>query len=446
MDQKIEELRQLAYDKNIRDPRKLYQYAKIQEIRDVTQAMASKALESQVARQVLAPPPRYQGHFASSRPGQDIQADLIDFSKNTSAKIPHRYAVVLADVFTRKLDIETVKTKDASTVEAAMRRGLKDLGVDGSKAALIRTDQGKEFSTINDVAPHIHVQRDVRDRNGLAIVDRGIQSIKRDLAAEVGKKKGTRWSDVAEKVVEDHNEKPNAAVFGAPGTVATNPVQQFKVLQRNAENYEVDIKNSRRQTEAIQKAGYFREPIDNGGRSFRPAYGPAQKVERVDSDYVYAKGHLAAIQRGETGDDYSTLLKQARPATPGQLATKLVLDTDKIQTKQSAKTVLRNQALALENLLMKQGSASAADIQKLPGMKRLTRKYKNLTETNWISKAYKDKFVVQDGTVRLKNQPSSSSSAPAPAPPAPAPAPKPKLTPAERFKALQQIYGRKPVT
>ena len=121
-----------------------------------------------------------------------------------------------------------------------------------------------------------------------------------------------------------------------------------------------------------------------------------------------------------------------------------MLDTDKIQTK-SAKTVMRNQALALENLLMKQGTASTAEIQKLPGMKRLTRKYKNLTETNWISKAYKDKFVVQDGTVRLKN-PSSSSSAPAPAPAPPAPAPKPKLTPAERFKALQQIYGRKPVT
>ena len=87
MEQKIEELRQLALDKNIRDARKLYQVAKIQEIRDVTQAMASKALESSVARQVLAPPPKYQGHFASSRPGQDIQADLIDFSQNTFKKI-----------------------------------------------------------------------------------------------------------------------------------------------------------------------------------------------------------------------------------------------------------------------------------------------------------------------------------------------------------------------
>ena len=85
--EQIEELRQLAHDKNIRDVRKLYQYAKTKDI-DVTMAVAAKALESSVAKQVPAPPPRYKGHFASSRPGQDIQADLIDFSQNTSKKYP----------------------------------------------------------------------------------------------------------------------------------------------------------------------------------------------------------------------------------------------------------------------------------------------------------------------------------------------------------------------
>jgi hypothetical protein len=111
MEQRLEELRQIAHDKNIRDARKLYQYAKTLEIREVTQAMAATALESSIPRQVLAPPPKYAGHFASSRPGQDIQADLIDFSKNTSSKLPHRYALVLADVFTRKLEIEPITNK-----------------------------------------------------------------------------------------------------------------------------------------------------------------------------------------------------------------------------------------------------------------------------------------------------------------------------------------------
>ena len=145
MEQKLAELRELAHDKNIRDARKLYQYAKTKEIRDVTQAMAAQALESSVAKQILAPPPKYQGHFASSRPGQDIQADLIDFSQNTSKKIPNRYALVAADVFTRKVAIQPIQNKSASIVQGAMRRVLHDLGADEDEVrgpAFIRTDQG----------------------------------------------------------------------------------------------------------------------------------------------------------------------------------------------------------------------------------------------------------------------------------------------------------------
>jgi len=152
------------------------------------------------------------------------------------------------------------------------------------------------------------------------------------------------------------------------------------------------------------------------------------------------------LQSGRTGEGYKTLLKQARPATVGQLQEKLTLDTDRIHTKPQAKTVLKTQAQSLENLLLKEGSLTVEDLtKKISGLRRATKKYKNLTETNWITKAYKDKFVIQDGIVRLKNMPSSSSIPLAPPAPAPAPAPKPKLTPAERFKALKQIYGSKPV-
>jgi len=131
---------------------------------DVTQALAKEALEYSVARQVLAPPPRSVGHFASSRPGQDIQADLIDFSKNTRLKgQPYRYALVTADVFTRKLGVEPLKSKSAGEVAAAMQRELKEMGVE--RPALIRTDQGKEFADL-DTERNVHQTRDARDTNG----------------------------------------------------------------------------------------------------------------------------------------------------------------------------------------------------------------------------------------------------------------------------------------
>jgi hypothetical protein len=101
-------------------------------------------------------------------------------------------------------------------------------------------------------------------------VDRAIKTLKRDLASEVGKAKGTKWADVAEKVVQDHNEKPSPAVFGAPENVTRNPIQQFKVLQSNAANYTLNKIQTEGQKEAIRKAEYVREPIDSGGRSFKP--------------------------------------------------------------------------------------------------------------------------------------------------------------------------------
>jgi len=90
-----------------------------------------------------------------------------------------------------------------------MRNVLHDLHVyddEERRPALIRTDQGKEFSSVAQGSQDIHQQRDVRDTN----------SIRRDLAAEVGKKRGTKWTDVVLKVVDDHNEKPQSAVFGPP--------------------------------------------------------------------------------------------------------------------------------------------------------------------------------------------------------------------------------------
>jgi hypothetical protein len=467
--QQTQQLRELANDKNIRDSRKLYQYARAKGMDFVTQGMTVAALKDSIQRQILAPAPSGRGHFASSRPGQDIQADLIDFSKNTSARNEHRYAVVGADVFTRKVAIEPVKTKTAATVRGAMRNILRELDADEDdeerRPALIRTDKGNEFASLD--GKDIHQARDVRDTNGLAVVDRAIKTIKRDLAAEVGKAKGTKWADVAEKVVNDHNEKPNPAVFGAPENVTKNPIQQFKVLQRNAENYTLNKVQTEQQKEAVRRADFIREPVDSGGRSFKPQYGSAIPVENVDSEYVYHKGFKNELSKGRTGENYKTLLKQAQAATPGQFKEKLTLDTDKVHSFSQVKQVLKNQAQSLENQLLRDGTMKTSELQRrVPGLRRAVGKYKNLTDTNWISKVYKDKFVVDDGVVRLKrpgSAPGSNLGGPNLGPPSSAnldrsnlassslapPVAAPKAA-AKRdknfFAALRAAYGNKPMS
>jgi hypothetical protein len=106
----------------------------------------------------------------------------------------------------------------------------------------------------------------------------------------VGKEKGVKWADVAHRVVDNINEKPNPSVFGPPDRVETNKIQEFKVLQRNAENFAHDDRNRVRMQNAIQEAGGFREPIDHGGRSFKPQYGPAKPFQMWTANLCTTQG------------------------------------------------------------------------------------------------------------------------------------------------------------
>ena len=64
----------------------------------VTTALAQEAVKGDVARQVLAPPPRGTGKSADEGANQRLQADLIDFSNNARAESGARFALLLTDV------------------------------------------------------------------------------------------------------------------------------------------------------------------------------------------------------------------------------------------------------------------------------------------------------------------------------------------------------------
>ena len=411
------DLKQLAEDKNIRDPRKLYQYAQSQGIK-VSQKDAAQALRDSTSRQLLAPPVRYQGHFAASSPGDQIQLDLIDWGARNKKNGP-QFALVGADVFSRRLAAEPLKNKTAEEVYKQTADILEQLHAKNN--AVITTDAGKEWSQVSREYSQnlIHRSKDVRDSNGIAVVDAGIKSIKKDLASEVGKERGRKRGDYIAKVVDDLNEKPNPAVFGPPDKVQENPIQEFKVLQKNAENYALNNKNAQRMMAAVEEAGAFKAPADNGGRSFKPTFGPTEKLEGVDSQFVRSKGWKAAIERGESGDGYEHLLKQVRPAHgDGKFLSTLTTEPRNQKFNAKAQHLLKSQALQLENLILRSGPvATDTLLKKITGLKKLVDKYKNLTDTNWVTQTFKKKFIVENGQVKLR--PRTKAQAPEP-PPQPA--------------------------
>ena len=115
-----------------------------------------------------------------------LQADLIDFSQNT------RYGLVVMDVFTRAAAVEPLQNKNAETVGRATKRAAQEVTGDD----VVTTDLGNEFATLGQELPEEAVHRTKRpeDRNATAVVDRGIQTLKKDLATRVARK-GGQWSD-----------------------------------------------------------------------------------------------------------------------------------------------------------------------------------------------------------------------------------------------------------
>ena len=89
---------------------------------------------------------------------------------------------------------------------------------------MVTTDLGNEFATLDRELPAEAVHRTKRpeDRNAIAVVDRGIQTLKKDLATRVARK-GGQWSDHFERAAGADNARPRETAHGAPEDVEKQP-------------------------------------------------------------------------------------------------------------------------------------------------------------------------------------------------------------------------------
>ena len=140
-----------------------------------------------MARQILAPKPRSLGKSAAEGPNDRLQADLVDFSQNTRGR--NKYGLVVQDVFTQKIATKALPDKRAETVTRAAAEIIPSL-VQGEGNYVVTTDLGNEFRGLEEALPGgaVHRQKDPTDRNATAVVDRAIQTLKKDLAGMVARR------------------------------------------------------------------------------------------------------------------------------------------------------------------------------------------------------------------------------------------------------------------
>ena len=244
----------------------------------VNPAMAKIALRGNVGKQIFARPPRSTGQSAAEQPGSRLQADLIDFSKNTKSK---GYAEVVTDVFTRRSWAEPLKTKDAESVKAATEKILHK--VPHVPDPVISTDQGKEFFSIDTIPGVIHRTKVNGEVNSIAVVDRRIALLKQYLARDAVK--GTvDWKSQLQPATAALNDNYTAAVHGAPDDVKLEDgnIQGFLALQDEARHFAHNKAVVDKKKADLELAGAFRPPVSSGGRSFKPTYGEVRQLAGVD--------------------------------------------------------------------------------------------------------------------------------------------------------------------
>ena len=285
-------LEQLARDFNVRDARKLQQIARQEfpDRRDLTAERARTALRSDVARQVLAPKPRSLGKSAAEGPDQRLQADLVDFSQNTRG--PNRYGLVVTDVFTREVATKALPNKQSGTVTRAAAEIIPEL-VQEEGNYVVTTDQGNEFRGLEGALPEpaVHREKLPSDRNATAVIDRAIQTLKKDLAGKVARA-GGGWAEHVAEVTEAYNARRRRTC------------RRSRVLRDNAEKFEHNKNLTEGRQRRLEEAGAFRAPT-NAARSFQPQYGAVRELAGYDSMTVRAT------------DGSETLLKHALPVPRG---------------------------------------------------------------------------------------------------------------------------------
>ena len=231
----LQRLKNLAEELEIRSGPKLYQAARRRGVEGVTHALAKDAVAGDTGRQVLLTPFRSTGKVAAEGANQRLTTDVLDLSLNTRTESGNRYAVMLTDNFTREARAIAIPEKTPQVVNAVLGPMIEEL-TDNRKDFVISSDAGPEYSRIGAILPEQAAHRQKQGAQDLSIVDRAMQSVKRDLGAVVARKGGD-WDKNLPGVIQAYNSRDHEAVFGPPEDVDLVPEQEFYVLKANADKF-----------------------------------------------------------------------------------------------------------------------------------------------------------------------------------------------------------------
>jgi hypothetical protein len=287
-----------------------------------------------------------------------------------------------------------MKTKTTAETNTAFKKAVGEL-VAAETNYVVTTDQGPEFSRLEEAMPEdaVHRQKTPADKNAIAVLDRNMQSLKKDLAGRVAKQGGD-WSVQLGKVTASHNQKPHDAVHGPPAQIEQknggDNAQMFRVMQDNASKFVHNRALTQRRMAEVRDAGGFRAPT-GAPRSFQPQYGNIRQVRSVDNQYVTdTAGRKTLLKQAQPAPEGSTNIRQTLTLPGKALGVRLKGAADQVQVFLASQggemPVARLEAMV------------RADGVGLSGVQRTIRK--NRSTFRRMLSLFKTHFTVRNGVVK----------------------------------------------
>jgi len=370
-------LRTLAEEYDLRDAAKLFQLARRQRVPGASIEAARAALKNDAARQIFRQRLRSEGKSFAEDIGKRLQADLVDLGRNAKSERDNKFILTVVDVFSRETETRPLKTKTAPEVAAALKDAVDDLEPQGSYQ--ISTDRGQEWASLKQALPGA-IHREKNSTNDIAIVDRTIQTLKKNLATRVARRGGA-WDSHIEAVTDAYNKAPHSAVYGAPEDVKDSDTQKFLLYRDNADKFMENEVLYNRLESTLLRAGGFRIPTTTG-RSFEPRF--SDKIYRVNR---ILPGRLY-VEDTEGGRH---LLKRVQPVDPesGQAIGQLV------EPRLGRRAAFQRFADALAAELQARGSMRVDEAAALPALRGLRMRIRTFL------RLFSDTFKVTNTRVSL---------------------------------------------
>jgi hypothetical protein len=250
---------------------------------------ADEFVKAQTERQLLAPRPKSDGVTASLGPGQEYQADLIDY-KNFGQQTSSRVVLAVLDPNNRLLRLEALPNKRPATVAAGFRKILQRMPT--PKA--LSTDVGQEFKThFETMLKELSIIHKFKGSiNSLARLDAGIAQIKKQISRLMIRKGGKMDAALIAQAEKNYNETLHGALGTTPNDAAKNDeagkIVQFQLQKENAEAFQQNHEQNTKKTEALKEAGAFRQTLGRTAfeRGDKPKHGVLKEVSTVERGQV----------------------------------------------------------------------------------------------------------------------------------------------------------------